>query len=67
MFALVPGPESVFLNIQWIGKSAVLRWNGSGYSLQTPPGAAGVYTNISFAASPYTNLTTFGRQFFRLK
>ena len=56
------------LHIQPHGNSVVLTWDdpASAFSLQSAPTATGVFTNITDAASPYTNFLTGKQQFFRL-
>ncbi|HWV99225.1 MAG TPA: PKD domain-containing protein [Candidatus Acidoferrum sp.] len=71
LFAL-PFPASatapIPLNIQFNLSHVVLNWNGaaSPFSLQSAPTAAGVFTNIPNATSPYTNFITGAQKFFRL-
>jgi hypothetical protein len=47
--------------------AVILSWNDSAFTLQSAPTAAGTYTNIPGANSPYTNSTTGTGKFFRLK
>jgi uncharacterized repeat protein (TIGR03803 family) len=54
------------LNIKTANKSAVLSWNNPAFSLQAAPFVTGVYTNVSGAASPYTNGSAGPQRFFRL-
>ena len=59
-------PGTIPLNWERLTNSLVLSWKNSAYALQSAPAAAGTYTNIPGATSPYTNLITSGKQFFRL-
>jgi hypothetical protein len=54
------------LYIQLIGTNAVLTWSNSAFVLQTAPLATGTYTNITGAASPFTNGVDSPTKFYRL-
>jgi hypothetical protein len=54
------------LRINRIQNKAVLSWTNAAFSLQSAPIVTGVYTNIPGATSPYTNVFSGSRQFFRL-
>ncbi len=58
--------SSVPLNIQHVGTNVVLTWNDSAFALQSAPGAAGIYTNVPGAASPYTEPIGDQQKFYRL-
>jgi len=49
------------------GSQCVLTWSDPAFSLQSAPAAAGPYTTIGGATSPYTNTITGSAKFFRLK
>ena len=53
------------LSIERNGRYVVLRWT-DGSSLQAASSLTGVFTDLSNAASPYTNLLTGPARFFRL-
>ena len=55
------------LGFQQINGALVLSWNDGTFALQAAPEVTGTYTNIPGAQSPYTNLLTGPRKFFRLK
>ena len=63
----VPVLPAISLNIELINNSAVLSWSNPSFNLQTAPTAAGVYTNVPGATSPFTNTSTAPQEFFRLK
>lgn len=54
------------LEIQRLGNSVVLSWTDAAFGLQSAPTITGTFTNVSGAASPYTNAITGGQRFFRL-
>jgi uncharacterized repeat protein (TIGR03803 family) len=58
---------SPLLTIQAAGTAVVLQWSASGFTLQSAPAATGPYTNLTGAASPYTNSVSSKQQFFRLQ
>lgn len=60
--ALQPIPLSIAL----AGTNAVLTWTNAAFTLQAAPAIGSAYTNVSGAASPYTNAVTGAQQFFRL-
>jgi len=47
-------------------RAMVLTWSDPGFSLQVSTNAAGIYTNVVCAASPYTNNIAGSALFFRL-
>ncbi len=55
------------LSIRLWGNQAVLAWTNSALTLQSAPAAAGPYTDVSGAASPYTNPAAGAQKFFRLR
>jgi len=55
------------LTIQESGTNVVLTWTNSAFGLQAAPALTGAFTNVSGAASPYTNAITSTQQFFRLQ
>jgi len=55
------------LNIERAGSQVVLTWTNAGFNLQSAPSVTGLFTNISGAASPYTNSMTGDRMYFRLQ
>src|SRR5262249_14652695 len=59
----------VALQVQQVGPGQFqLVWTGTGGTLQAAPNAAGTYTNVTGASSPYTIPTSSGPQlFYRLK
>jgi DNA-binding beta-propeller fold protein YncE len=63
----VNNPNLVPLSISLTGTQVVLSWNAPTFSLQAAPTAAGVYTNVTGATSPYTNAITASQEFFRLQ
>lgn len=54
------------LYIQLIGANAVLTWSSSAFDLQAAPVVTGTYTNITGAASPFTNGIDSPAKFYRL-
>jgi hypothetical protein len=66
-YSAVSLPAPIPLNFQLTGNQLVLSWSNASFSLQSATAAAGSYTNVPGATSPYTNLTTSDRLFFRLK
>jgi uncharacterized repeat protein (TIGR03803 family) len=67
VFTVTLPPPS--MNIQLINGAAALSWNDptSTYSLQAAPNVSGVYTNLTGATSPYTNVMNGSQVFFRLQ
>jgi uncharacterized repeat protein (TIGR03803 family) len=67
VFAVTLPPPS--LNIQLINGAVILSWNDptSTYSLQTAPNVDGIYTNMTGATSPCTNVINDSQEFFRLQ
>jgi hypothetical protein len=59
-------PNHVPLGIQSAGAAVVLNWTNSAFAFQSAPLVNGQYTNIPGAATPYTNLISSARQYFRL-
>jgi hypothetical protein len=55
------------LGIESSGGKVVLSWTNSSFALQAAPAAAGTYTNVPGATSPYTNSITGSQAYFRLK
>jgi hypothetical protein len=55
------------LNIQVTGGQIVLSWSNPIFVLQAAPAAAGTYTNVPGATSPYTNNLTGSQMVFRLQ
>ena len=66
-FASVLSVIRIPLNIGRVGSQAVLSWSDPAFILQSAPFAAGTFTNVPGAASPYTNSLGAGAKFFRLK
>ena len=71
-FAAVTGTNSVIvrpipLNVQRSGNNLVLSWTNSTFALQSAPQAAGLYTNVPAASSPYTIGISGSAKFFRLR
>jgi len=62
-----PTAVPIPLNAQRLGSNLVLTWTNSAFGLQSAPAATGTYTNLTEAASPYTNPITSAPKFFRLK
>jgi hypothetical protein len=58
---------SIPLNIQRSGSDVILTWTDPAFALQAAPEAAGPYTNVPGATSPFTNAIAGDQQFFRLK
>ncbi len=56
----------ITLFYQKIGNALVLSWNDPSFVLQSAPTVAGTYTNITSAASPYTNSINGAQRYFRL-
>jgi uncharacterized repeat protein (TIGR03803 family) len=67
--ALSPVVAPIPLTIKHINDAVVLNWTdlASAFSLQSAPLVTGVYTNVPGASSPYTNLASGYKKFFRLK
>lgn len=65
IFALSLGP--IPLNIQYISNAVVLSWGNPAFSLQAATNVTGVYTNVTGAASPYSNTVISSQMFFRLQ
>jgi subtilase family serine protease len=65
---LIDALSPIALKIQVNGKAVVLSWNDptSIFALQAAPSAAGVFTNVPGAASPYYKTHAGAQQFFRL-
>jgi uncharacterized repeat protein (TIGR03803 family) len=63
-----PAIGTIALYIQLVKNNVILTWNDptSIFGLQAAPSLRGIFTNISSAASPYTNIITGTDQFFRL-
>ena len=63
------GLDRIALSIAMAGTNVVLWWSdpASLFSLKTGPAAAGSYTNVSGAVSPYTNAAAVPQKYFRLK
>ena len=59
-------PAPLPLNIQLLAGNVVLAWTNPAYGLQAAFSVTGSYTNISSAASPYTNAISAPSGFFRL-
>lgn len=59
-------PSPIPLEIELAGNAVVLSWTDPGFTLQSAPAAAGVFTNLPGSTSPYTNSSTSKEQFFRL-
>ena len=57
------GTATPALSPQW---AMVLTWSDSTFSLQASTNAAGIYTNVVGAVSPYTNNIAGSALFFRL-
>jgi hypothetical protein len=57
---------SMRLDFQRLNNQLVLSWTNAGFSLQSAPSAIGTFTNVSNAASPFTNPVIAPQQFFRL-
>jgi CTP:phosphocholine cytidylyltransferase-like protein len=57
----------IALNFQTAGNQMVLSWANAAFGLQSAPAVTGTFTNISGAASPFTNPISGGQQFFRLQ
>ena len=54
------------LFIQTAGQNALLTWSDGSFGLQAAPTVNGVFTNVSGAASPFTNALDAPAKFFRL-
>jgi len=68
--SVVPSGTSVTpipLNAQRIGSQVRFSWTDPVFALQSAPAVGGIYTNISGAASPFTNAISGPAKFFRLK
>ena len=59
-------PPPIPLKIQPLTGKVVLNWTNPVFNLQSAPEVTGTFTNIPNATSPYTNLTSGNRNFFRL-
>ncbi len=55
------------LHIGLSGTNVVLNWTNSGSELQAASTAAGIFTTVPGAMSPYTNPVSESQKFFRLK
>ena len=64
IFAITVQPS---LNINATNNSAVVTWNDPTFSLYTSTNVSTTFTNIPGAHSPYTNIITGQRRFFRLQ
>ena len=60
------GATPIPLTVQRVGGNVVLSWTNSIFSLQAAPAVTGTYTNVTGAASPYTNPISGSAGFFRL-
>ena len=70
VFSLPVPPVSVPLNIARQGSQVILSWTNSANSafvLQATTNLTGTFTNVTGAASPYTNSATNKQKFFRLE
>jgi len=65
--SVAQGPSPIYLDFQSLNSQLVLSWTNPIFSLQTAPTLSDTFTNITGAASPYTNSITGNQQFFRLK
>ena len=65
--ALTGPVASPTLNIALTNGLVILTWNNPAFSLQTAPAVTGIFTNVTGAASPYTNTFTNAQRFFRLQ
>ena len=54
------------LDFQLLNNQLVLSWTNAGFNLQSAPAFIGLFTNLSAATSPYTNILTAPQHFFRL-
>lgn len=54
------------LGISQIGNKIVLTWTNATFSLQSATNVTGIYTTIAGATSPYTNVNSGPRTYFRL-
>jgi hypothetical protein len=59
-------PAAIPLCLQPCGTNLVLTWTDSTYALQSAPTAAGTFTNVPGATSPFTNALAEPAKFFRL-
>jgi hypothetical protein len=59
-------PVHIPLQFQSVGNAVIFSWTNAAYALQAAPSASGPYTNISGAASPFTNSLSGPANFFRL-
>lgn len=62
-YSLIPPP----IHFQRVNNQLVLSWITPGFSLQSAPAVTDTFTNIPGATSPYTNLLSGPKQYFRLK
>jgi hypothetical protein len=60
-----PG-SAIPLRIQIDGQNAVLIWTDATFALQAAPTPAGVFTNVTGAASPFTHARVAPATFYRL-
>jgi hypothetical protein len=66
-FAAVTAAARPTLSIQPAGSKVILFWSDAAYALQAAGAAAGSFTNVPAAASPFTNPVSSPGTFFRLK
>jgi len=64
---LIPAPNPIPLAYEIIGAKIVLTWTNSVFDLESAATVAGPWTNIASAKSPYTNSTSSGPKYFRLR
>lgn len=55
------------LNFQTLNHSLILSWADPAFSLQSATKVSGSFSDVPGATSPYTNATTIGQKYFRLK
>jgi hypothetical protein len=60
-------PSPIPLTIKSAGANVILTWANPAFALQTAPAAAGSFTNIAGANSPFTNAIGGSLKYFRLK
>ena len=59
--------QAQILSLPLLGQFLVLSWTNASFSLQGAPTAAGAYTNIPGAVSPFSVNTSERQGFFRLQ